>query len=86
MSLNVTDNTVANFQCQNQAADGIAWTINGSTNFPEDVYSEKQGSISFLNIIARPEYNQTVVTCAAYFSNSPAQETDPAVMTIQGIT
>ena len=85
MSLNVTDNMVVNFQCQNPAADAIDWMINGSTNFPEYVYSEKQGNILFLNITARSEYNQTVITCKAYFRNSPVQETEPAVMTIQGI-
>ena len=80
MSLNETVNTVAEFYCQNTAADGITWTINGSTIFPENV---SQGSF-LLNITARPEYDQTVITCEAYFINSPVQETDPAVMRIQG--
>ena len=85
-SLNITLDAVAVFQCQHPTADGINWRINGSglRGLPEGVITDRNDGVFFLIITALPVYNQTVIECVAFFSNSPSEETDPAIMIIQG--
>ena len=86
MSLNLTVDAVAMFQCQHSTADGINWKINGATlrDFPEGISTDRNGEIFSLTIIALPEYNQTAIECVALFSNSPSEGTDSAILMIQG--
>ena len=86
-SLNITVDTVAVFPCQHSTADGITWRINGTIlrDLPEGVSTDQNsdGTI-ILTITALPKYNQTVIECVALFTESPSDDTDPAIMMIQG--
>ena len=86
-SQNLTEDTMAIFQCQHPDADGINWRINGSTlrDLPEGVETDRNSNGTFiLTITALPNYNQTVIECVALFINFPSEDTDPAIMRIQG--
>ena len=88
VSLNITVDTVAIFQCQHPTADGINWRINGSAlrDLLEGFSTDRNyDGVFTLTITGLPEYNYAVIKCVALFSNYPSEETDPAKMVIQGI-
>ena len=87
-SLNVTLDTVAVFQCQHPTAHVINWKINGSIlrDLPEGFSTDRSDDRVFsLNIKALVKYNQTVIQCAAFFVDSPSEESEHSLMMIQGI-
>ena len=88
MSVNVTMNTEAVFLCNHSTAVGATWKINGTVlrGLPEGVHSGLDSTgVHYLTIMARPEYNSTMTECVALFTDSPVEETAPAIMMIQGI-
>lgn len=88
MSVNVTMDTEAVFQCKHPTADSTNWKINGTILrvLPEGVHLGRDSTgVHNLAIMAHPEYNSTMIECVVFFSGSPAEETAPAVMMIQGI-
>lgn len=89
VSLNVTVDTVAVFQCQHPTAHSINWKINGSIlrDLPEGFSTDRSDDRVFsLNIEALAEYNSTVIQCAAFFLDSPSEESEQSLMMIQGIS
>ena len=85
----------AEFRCRHPTADYIGWTVNGTSlsNFTPGNVSTKSLSIPdgvsarryVLIVGAVPTYNGTIVICVAVFTNHcPSQESDPAVLLIQG--
>ena len=86
-SLNVTVDTVAVFQCQHPTAHSIDWKINGSflQDFPDGFSIDRSDDVFSLNVEAFAEYNQTVIQCVAFFTNSPSEESEQSLMMIQGI-
>ena len=87
LSLNITENSEAVFQCQHTTAASINWKINGSIlrEVPQGVraYLNHNG-VYVLIITALYEYNPTLIDCVAYFVDSQSEESYQAVMKIQG--
>ena len=62
----------ADFRCQYNGASFIGWTVNGSSNYPPDIFTQNRqadGLLSVLIITALPEYNGTLVQCVATIIN-----------------
>lgn len=82
------------FHCQHRGALSIGWLVNG---VPENRlndsgmfiksgnYRDQDNSLVYtLTILARPEYNGTMVECVAPFLDGPAQRSPPVTLTIEG--
>ena len=91
-SQNVVVGEMAEFNCSHPTADYIGWTVNGtsvninSTNVTTSTISLGGQSKYILLVGAIPTYNGTIVICVAAFTtnNCPSQQSDPAVLLIQG--
>ena len=77
------------FRCRHPNANLIGWIVNGSSlgqNPPPDITpgttrDDDGALVNTLTIIARPEYNETVVECQAFFDGS-TEMTPPVTLTI----
>ena len=84
----------AEFQCQHSTGDAISWTLNGTSylGLHLDGVSTNStplpgGVLGTLTIVAYPEYNQTGIRCVAtFFDGSPIEQSDPVMLTIQGLS
>ena len=81
---------LAVFRCQHQTADTIRWRVNGTLvgrSPPPDITPsttrDNNGNlVDTLTVIARSQYNGTMVVCVARFDDgSPDEQTVPAVLT-----
>ena len=83
------------FHCQHRGALSIGWLVNG---VPENRlndsgmfiksgnYRDEDNSLVYtLTILARPEYNETVVECVATFLDSLPQKSPLVTLTIEGL-
>ena len=76
------------FRCHHSTADVIAWRVNGSSvgrNPPTDITpstnrDDDDNLVYTLTIIARPEYNGTVVECVAVFLDGSSTEVSPTAL------
>ena len=91
VSQNIAVDTVAVFRCHHPTATLIAWKINGTlidqtmrSDFPEGVTINRNISVATLTFVALLEYNQTRIQCVAFFTDFPSEETNPAILLIQG--
>ena len=95
VSQEVPVGTEAVFRCQHSTAHYIGWRVNGSfvgRNSPPDITpgttrDEDGNLVDTLTIVARLEYNGTIVVCVAQFDDGTPDETSepPAILLIQGI-
>ena len=83
LPLNTTVDTEAVFSCQHTTANSIGWTVNG---VKDNVQATMYNGISYLTIPTSPRYDEAVIQCIAYFAESSIQESDTAVLMIQGTT
>ena len=83
----------ATFRCRHQSADTIRWrvdhtliTANPSPDITPTTVREGGHVVHTLTIVARPEYNGTVVECVAMFDDhTPDEDTLPAVLHVLGM-
>ena len=95
-SQNVVVGEKAEFRCRHPTADYIGWTVNGtsvnvnSTNISTISMPVPSGqSPRYILIVgAIPIYSGTIVICVARFTTNmnscPSQQSEPAVLLIQG--
>ena len=82
------------FRCRHLTADFITWGINGTSvgrSPPPDITPgttrDEEGSlVDTLTVVARLEYNKTVVVCVVEFFDGTPDETSepPALLLVQG--
>lgn len=92
-SQQVSNGDSATFRCHHQSADTIRWrvdhaliTANPSPDITPTIVREGDHIVHTLTIVARPEYNGTVVECVAMFDDhTPDEQTAPAVLHVLGM-
>ena len=77
------------FRCRHPTADAIRWRVDDALlgrNLPPDitpttVRDDGGNLVDVLTIVARAEYNGTMIRCVARFDNgTPDEETSPVLL------
>ena len=93
MSQEVSMGTEAVFRCRHPTADDIKWKVDESfvgRNSPPDItpgdITEDGNLVDTLTIVAKLDYNTTVVVCMAeFYDETPNERSEPpAMLLIQG--